>query len=113
MLNLPSGKLGSLHKFLREHRDVAMRYLVSQIQKGIKDKKQRINLFQLGDTKIVAAVKSQDYLKILREAMDFFIQNELYEDATKCRDLINQIESVQNKKIVERFLKEMDSDQKG
>ena len=86
MIELPTTSLGTLKKFLTEHRELMFKYIVQAISKGIDG--ERVDLFRFGDSNYIAACKQNEYAMILEQALSFFVEKEMFEEAVKCRDLI-------------------------
>jgi hypothetical protein len=64
---------------------------MSEISKGLARHASRVDLFRFGNTGFRAAARREEFVVILDQAMDFFIPQEMYEDAAKCRDLLTKI----------------------
>jgi len=106
MLNLPKTTFESLKVLLTEHKDVAFRYCVSQIRKGVRRNEDRVKLFKFEGDAYQAVIDKDKYEKLVNDAMNYFVQEEMYEDAAKCRDVLKEIEESKDKKVVEMFLNE-------
>ncbi len=91
MITLPTTSLGTLKKFLTTHRDLMFRYIVTEISKGVETKSDRVDLFKFGETSYIAACRQDEYGMMLEQALSFFIEKEMYEDAAKCRDLLTKV----------------------
>jgi len=91
MITLPTTSLGTLKKFLTTHRDLMFKYMVTEISKGVKTKSERVDLFKFGETNYIAACSQNEFNLILEQALSFFIEKEMYEDAAKCRDLLTKV----------------------
>lgn len=91
MIELPTSSLGTLKKFLTTHRDLMFKYIVTEISKAVESENDRVDLFQFGKTKFVAACREDEYGMVLEQALSFFVEKEMYEDAAKCRDLITKV----------------------
>ena len=107
MIQLPTTSVGTLRKFLAEHRDVMFKYIVKEIERGVKNEKDKITLFQFGDTRYVASLSQGEYVVALKQALGFFVKKELYEEAGRCRDLISTIRSKEDQDTVEKFLNDL------
>jgi len=104
MIQLPTTSVGTLRKFLTEHREMVFKYVVMEIEQGVKKNADHINLFQFGETRYMASIKKTQYIVALKEAMGFFVSKELYEEAGKCRDLIATIQTKEDQNSIEGFL---------
>ena len=90
MITLPAQTLGTLKRFLKDHRDVMFKFIMVEIQKGLDNGAERVELFQFGETKFVAACNCTEFPIILAQALSFFVDKEMYEEAATCRDLITK-----------------------
>lgn len=90
MITLPTASLGTLKKFLTDHRGLMFQYIMAEISRGLDQHVQRVDLFKFGDTSFVAACRREEFVVVLNQAMDFFVNREMYEDAAKCRDLLTK-----------------------
>ena len=91
MITLPTTSHGTLKKFLTEHRDLMFKYIVTEISRGIKTNSKQINLFKFGETNFIAACQQTEFGLMLEQALLFFIEKEMYEDAANCRDLLTKV----------------------
>lgn len=89
MIELPTTSLGTLKKFLTEHRDVMFKYIVTEISKGMDRK--RVDLFRFGESNYIATCQQNEYSIVLEQALSFFVEKEMFEEAAKCRDLITKV----------------------
>ncbi len=93
MIELPTNSLGTLSKFFTDHVDIILNYTVRRISEDYDQEK--LDLFTFTNSEHVARLNQEDYTKILNWAMVWFVEEELFEDAAICRDLITKI-SVEN-----------------
>jgi len=107
MIQLPTTSVGTLRKFLVEHRDVMFKYIVREIERGLRKDADKINLFRFGETRYVASLKRPEYIVALEEALGFFVKQELYEEANRCKSLIGTIQSKEDQNNVENFLHDL------
>jgi len=107
MIQLPTTSVGTLRKFLVEHRDVMFKYIIKEIESGLGGDADCINLFKFGETRYVAFLKKTEYVVTLKEALNFFVKKELYEDAGKCKELIRIIQTKEDQNSIERFLQDL------
>jgi len=91
MLKLPKVSPGSLNAFFDEHRPLVFKYIIRKIKNAVMAKDKEVKLFQFFGNNIVAMCPEKDYDKVLKQGMDVFIQNEMYEDAAICRDTLELI----------------------
>lgn len=109
MITLPTSSLGSLKHFLREHRDVMFKYIVRELNRGMDENAFQVNLFQFGETNLIAAVRRSEFPIMLQQALEFFKQKELYEDAALCRDLLRRVHHDVDSRAVETYLQDLDN----
>ena len=107
MIKLPTTSVGTLRKFLVEHRDVMFKYIVKEIERGLDKDAEKINLFRFGETRYVAALRRTEYVVALRDALNFFVKHELYEEAGRCKNLITIIQLKEDQGNVETFLQDL------
>ena len=91
MITLPTTSRGTLKKFLTTHRDLMFKYIVTEISKGVEAKSVRVDMFKFGDTNFIAACQQSEFGMILEQALSFFVEKEMYEDAANCRDLLIKV----------------------
>jgi hypothetical protein len=77
-----------LSSFIEQHKDMVYRYMLKRFEHALHRKKTSVILFQFGNTKKIARVKSTGYNLQLTKMLEFFVGIEDYESATLCRDLI-------------------------
>jgi len=107
MIQLPNTSVGTLKKFMKEHKDIAFRYVVKEIERNVESDADKIKLFKLGDTHYVASIRKVDYVTALQEALEFFTKLELFEDAENCKNIIESIQLKEDRDIVEGFLQDL------
>ena len=107
MIQLPNTSVGTLRKFMKEHKDIAFRYVVKEIERNVESDADKIKLFQLGDTHYVASIRRADYVTALQEALEFFMKLELFEDAENCKNIMKSIQSKEDRDIIEGFLQDL------
>ena len=91
MITLPTTSLGNLKKFLTTHRDLMFKYLVTEISKGVEAKSKQVDMFKFGETKYIATCQQNEFGMVLEQALSFFVEKEMYEDAANCRDLLTKV----------------------
>ena len=89
MIKLPTSSFGTINKFLIDHPDTVLRYAVRRISED--PNQERVDLFSFEDSDHIACCYRPEFVLILNEALSFFVEQELYEDAVICRDLITKI----------------------
>ena len=97
MIELPSVTPASFRQYLMTHKDRVYRYVIREINNAIDMNLSVIQLFQIGKSKEILELKKYNYRVILEAAMDFFVTEELYEDAAICRDLIFKLKDEEKK----------------
>lgn len=91
MLNLPSKKFSTIHKFLHENDVLVYRYMVLSISRAIRDKRDKTELFSFGGAgENIAIVKQKDYEQVINDAIVKFANAEEYEYAAYARDLLHK-----------------------
>ena len=92
MIVLPITKMhGSFQQFLDKHSDLMYRYSIKQISKAVRHNSSQVNLYRLGNTRYIATIRRHQYSKNVELALNYFVLEEQYEWAAKCRDLQTQI----------------------
>ena len=107
MIQLPKTSVGSLRMFIKEHKDMTFRYIVKEIERNVENDADKINLFKFGETRYVASLRRTDYVTALQGARDFFAKSELYEDAENCKNIIESIQSKEDRDVVDGFLQDL------
>ena len=107
MIKLPTTSVGTLRKFLVEHRDVMFKYIVKETERGFDNDADKINLFRFGETRYVSALRRTEYIVALQDALGFFVKHEMYEDASRCKDIITIIQSKEDQNNIETFLQDL------
>jgi hypothetical protein len=103
--------MNSLKQFLRDHRDLMFKYIVKEISRGLENNAKRVNLFQFGETNLIAGCYRTEWSLVLEQALEFFKSKEMYEDAAICRDLLRKIYHETDVQAVEKFLENIDKKQ--
>ena len=90
-ITLPTASLGLIKKFLQENRDLMYKYIVKSIKRGATAKADHVDLFRFGETKYVAACRASEFPVVLKQALKYFVETEMYEEAAACRDLLTEV----------------------
>lgn len=85
MLSVPTSK--DLNKLWKDDRSTMFKYVVNEIKQGIDENLPAVNLFQFKDN-TYETCNNSEYREVLENAMQEFVEKELYEDAAICRDLL-------------------------
>lgn len=88
MIVLPNKTTQVWNRFLKENKTLVYKYVVRQIEKGIKENTDRVDLFKSEDDMMHASVPKEKYLVTLQDALDIFIKAEEYETAAKTKTMI-------------------------
>ncbi len=88
MLVLPNKTTKVWDRFLAENKILVYKYVVKQVEKGIKQNNNKVDLFKSEDDKMYAYVPKDKYLLTLEDALDIFIKEEEYEAAAKTKKII-------------------------
>ena len=92
MIVLPITKMdGSFQTFLDKHSDLMYRYSVKQISRAVRYNLSQVNLYRLGNTRYIATIRRHQFSKNVELALNYFVSEEQYEWAAKCRDLLKKI----------------------
>ncbi len=91
MIVLPTNSLMPLRKFLIDHRDLVLRYMVKEITKAVDTNAEKAEFFRFGETNFWSGCKQPEYALVVEEALSYFVEHEMYEEAATCRDLIIRI----------------------
>ena len=62
--------------------------LLSAIEEGIKNNKKEVDLFKIKNTNSSLSIERKNWKLSLSFAINFFADNQRFEESTKCRDLI-------------------------
>jgi len=95
---IPRNVLADLERFLNLNQPLLFKFLVKRIRKSILDNSDETLLFYLGDMRNAAIVRQKDYIRVLSDALAFFIKTEEYEWAGRCKTVLEKysIEQVIN-----------------
>ena len=91
MIVLPTKSLANLRHFLVDHRDLMFRYMLKEVTKAMRSDVEKIDLLRFGDTNFFISCYRPEYALVIEQALSYFIEKEMYEEAAKCRDLITKI----------------------
>ena len=67
------------------------RSLVSNIEEGIKDKLESVNIAEIKNYDIIISVPKSEWKGGLKNAMNYYIEKEEYEECSKIRNLIEKL----------------------
>jgi hypothetical protein len=68
-----------------------MKSLVSNIAEGIEDKLESVNIAEIKNHDVIISVPKSEWKSGLKNAMNYYIEKEEYEQCSKVRDLINKL----------------------
>ena len=68
-----------------------MKTLVASIAEGIEDNLESVNVAEIKNHDIILSVPKSEWKPGLKNAMDYYIEKEEYEQCSKVRDLINKL----------------------
>tara|TARA_Y100000592_G_C5430554_1_gene298150 strand:- start:875 stop:1147 length:273 start_codon:yes stop_codon:yes gene_type:complete len=68
-----------------------MKTLVSNIAEGIEDKLESINVAEIKNHDIILSVPKSEWKSGLKNAMNYYIKTEEYEECTKIKNLIEKL----------------------
>jgi len=68
-----------------------MRTLVTKIADGIEDNLESVNIAEIKHTDIILSVSKDEWKGGLKNAMDYYIEKEEYEECSKIKNLIEKI----------------------
>ena len=68
-----------------------MKSLVSNIAEGIEDNLESVNVAEIKNHDIILSVPKSEWKGGLKNAMDYYIEKEEYEECTKIKKLIEKI----------------------
>ena len=90
LIILPSDNPFVLKQFTELHADLMYKYILKRIRKAVKEDMSYITLFQFGDTRKLAQISRTEYETQLNTLMTYFVENENYELAARCRDTLTR-----------------------
>jgi|TARA_B100000085_G_scaffold275192_1_gene292815 hypothetical protein len=67
------------------------RSLVSNIEEGIKDKLESVNIAEIKNHDVIISVPKSEWKGGLKNAMNYYIEKEEYEECSKIRNLIEKL----------------------
>ena len=68
-----------------------MKSLVSNIAEGIKDNLESINVAEIKNHDVIISVPKSEWKGGLKNAMDYYIEKEKYEECSKIKKLIKRL----------------------
>ena len=85
----------SLNDFqAKAKKPVMMKSLVSNIAKGIKDKSESVNIAEIKNYNVIITVPKEEWKAGLKNAMNYYIKTEEYEECSKIKKLIKKIKKL-------------------
>ena len=84
---LPTTSIQAVNSFFDSNKGLMHRFLIQNLQKAIKENKDVVELFRLGNTPIVAKLIEENYENLIDEALKYFIKHEDYKMAQRCQAL--------------------------
>ena len=69
-----------------------MKSLVTNIAEGIKDKSESVNIAEIKNQDIIISVPKSQWKGGLENAMDYYIEKEEYEECSKIKKLIKNLQ---------------------
>ena len=67
------------------------RSLVSNIEEGIKDKLESVNIAEIKNHDVIISVPKSEWKGGLKNAMNYYIEKEEYEECSKIKKLIEKL----------------------
>ena len=67
------------------------RSLVSNIEEGIKDKLESVNIAEIKNHDVIISVPKSEWKGGLKNAMEYYIEKEEYEECSKIKKLIEKL----------------------
>ena len=68
-----------------------MKSLVSNIAEGIKDNLESVNVAEIKNHNLIISVPKSEWKSGLKNAMDYYIKKEEYEECSKIKKLIDKL----------------------
>ena len=68
-----------------------MKSLVSNIAEGIEDNLESINVAEIKNHDLILTVPKKEWKPGLEKAMEYYIENEQYEECSKIKELIKRL----------------------
>ena len=69
-----------------------MKSLVSNIAEGIEDRLESVNIAEIKNYNLIISVPKNEWKDGLKNAMEYYIKTEEYEQCSKIKNLINKID---------------------
>ena len=99
MLILPPKPFKTIQLFLNENKPLVYKFMVKQVIKGIRNKMDKVDLFQVTNTNgvnpYVAVIKETAYHTVLEDAIKYCVGVEDYETAAKARDALQLLKETE------------------
>lgn len=90
-MRLPIDDPDALRKFVDSRPDVAAEFFLKKIKCAISKKQDEAYLFHLGESGKYVVIRQKDYYGLLGELKTHYIQQEQYETAKVCQDLMTKL----------------------
>ena len=71
-----------------------MKSLVSNIADGIEDNLESVNIAEIKNHDVIISVPKNEWKAGLKNAMNYYIKTEEYEECSKIKNLINKINEI-------------------
>ena len=70
---------------------IMMRSLVTNIASGIKEELESVNIAEIKHHDVIISVPKDEWKSGLKNAMEYYIKTEEYEECSKIQELINKL----------------------
>ena len=92
MLEIPNSLVSKLEQFQTEYPEIVYKFYLRKIEEAINRNKNKAKFYKIQGTNVIAGVEEHDYLETLYELQEAFIEKELYELASDCKELIHNFQ---------------------
>lgn len=101
MLVLPNKSPIVWQTFLRDNKVLVYKYILKKLRRSIRDSEQKVQLFKFAGDKRTAWIPRENYMGVLKDTMNIFIEHEEYEFAQKTKETIDllHIDNVINESV--------------
>ena len=65
--------------------------MLKEVTKAMRTNDEKIDLLRFGETNFFISCYRPEYALVIEQALSYFVEKEMYEEAAKCRDLIMNI----------------------
>ncbi len=90
-MNLPLKALKSIDNIFEKDPSFKYQYLIKKIKGSLDNKQDRAVIFTFENSNIKKEIVKSRFKIVLTNAMNHFVSMEEYENAAKCRDILNRI----------------------